>query len=92
MLGNGSQGPESRVRISGSSCAAAAPALAVAGLPDDFHRACRRSLEGFVVRSILLCLARHEPHVGHAAHGAHVKLAVRLAVLHARLGGRGFTV
>jgi hypothetical protein len=33
-------------------------------------------LEGLVVGAVLLGLLRHQAHVGHVAHGRHVKLSI----------------
>jgi hypothetical protein len=55
----------------------------------DAHGAVGGDLEGLVVRAVLLRLLRHQPDVGHAAHGRRVELAVRLAVLDDRLVDAG---
>src|SRR5690606_36029504 len=46
-------------------------------------------LEGLVVRTVLLGLLRHQPDIGHAAHGGRVERAVGLAVLDHRLVDAG---
>ncbi len=50
-------------------------------LVDDAHRAGRRDQEGLVVGAVLLGLLRHQPDVGHGAHGPRVERAVLLTVL-----------
>ena len=45
----------------------------------DIGHAVFRNLEGLVVRTVLFGLLRHQPDIGHRAHGARIEIAIPLA-------------